>query len=160
MRAIMHHRVLDRFFRGTRDFSMAHPDSARGKLCYIESCWRKMPQSGAHNDRDLLRIRQLILDYIVESAEERMIEDLRVIGGRQDETCRPILLDHHKETVEDSAYLANVVSGNPLPADRIELVEEVDTSCSAKRIKNLPKLRCGLTHELRKESIKSHYEER
>ena len=71
------------------------------------------------------------MQNVVEAAEERRIKYSRVIRCRDDEAVRAVLLDHLQEAVQHSANLAHIVGESTLRTDSVELVEEVDATCSA-----------------------------
>lgn len=62
----------------------------------------------------LLWRRQVVLDDIVETTEQRVVQDLRVIRGRQDQARRLVARDHLQEAIEHASNLADVVGQSTL----------------------------------------------
>ena len=104
--------------------------------------------------------RQRVLDNRVEAAEHRAVEQLRMVGRRDEQALRLILLQELQERVEHAANLAHVVVAAALAAERVDLVEEVDATSLGEGVEDEPELRSRLTHELRDQSVQPDHEQR
>lgn len=77
------------------------------------------------------------MQHVVETPEQRMIQDLRMVRRRNDQAVRAVVLDHLEKAVQDPPYLAHVVREPPLRPDRVELVKEIDASRVIRGVEDL-----------------------
>ena len=82
-----------------------------------------------------------------------------MVGRRDDEAVRAILLDHQQEAVEYAADLADIVGEVPAGADGVEFVEEVDAASAVRGVKHLSQLGRGLAHEAGDEPVEADLQE-
>ncbi len=78
------------------------------------------------------------MKYIVKTTEQRVVKHLRIIGSRNDQAVRLVLLDELQERVEYPPHLAHIIVAAALRANRIELVEEIDPAISLDDVEYLP----------------------
>lgn len=117
-------------------------------------------ESSAHGLFNGFSRGYLVGQHEVETAQDGPIQNGWYVRSRNNDRRSRILVKELKEGVEDAAGLPDVVSGASGCRQRVDFVEEVDSTCRTDRIENQPELLCGLPHELRDESVKEHGEER
>jgi hypothetical protein len=104
--------------------------------------------------------RQRELDDVVEATEEGTIQHLGVIGRGENDAVRIILLKELQERIHHPPDLTNIVPGRALPANRVELIEEVDASGCPYRVEDELQLRGRFAQELRHQGLEHDLEER
>lgn len=105
------------------------PGGAIGELAPLNAAELLTSELGLKRDDELLLVGQGVLKNVVEAAKQRPVEKGRMVGGRDDQTARLILLDHLQERIDDPAHLADVVGKAALGADAVKLVKEIDGTC-------------------------------
>lgn len=84
----------------------------------------------------MVGVRGVESDGDLETTEHGDIEELRVIGGSDDQAVRRILLEELQERVQHASDLSDVVARETIASDGIHLIEEVDAPCLEDRIED------------------------
>ena len=67
---------------------------------------------------------QVVFNHVIEPAEEGPVENADMIGRRNNDAIRVILLNHLKKAVQHTPDFANVIGETARRTDAVELVEE------------------------------------
>ena len=96
---------------------------------------------------------QRVLKDGVEATEQRAVQELGVIGRRQDDAGGVVVLEELQEGVEHAADLADRVVGGTFASRGVGLVEEVDASGLLERVEDEPEFCGGLAEVLRDQAV-------
>src|SRR5262249_8442340 len=102
---------------------------------------------------DLGRIRQPVLNHIVEAPKQGLVQHAGKVRGRNDDALGIVPFQEQEKRVQYSAHFADVVARRPRGADGIELVEEVCPFRLVHRIEEQMQLGGCLAHVFRDEAV-------
>src|SRR2546429_403466 len=77
---------------------------------------------------------QRILDYRVEAAEHRPVQQTWMVGCRHQQGLRLVLLEKLKERVQHTSDFADVVAPGSFASQGVDLVEEVHAARLRERV--------------------------
>ena len=144
---IMDQCVFQNFVCSTRDFGVAKPISRR-RQAFPPYPWRRESHEAMLQQfQNLTCLRKFIVQYVVEPAKKRRVENLRVIRRSNNKAVRVILLDHLQKTVKHTPNLPNVIRDATLGTDGVELVKEINAPRMVRCIEDLPQLRSSFPHK-------------
>jgi len=123
--SLVHHGLLDGLIHCATNLGIAEAFRLGGQRLQRQRLWRKPRQPAANQFPCLLGAWQVVFQYVIETTEQRVVKDLRMVGRRDNQTVRLVVLDHLQEAVEHAANLAHIVCQATLRADGIEFVKEV-----------------------------------
>ncbi len=84
----------------------------------------KPGQSCPKYQNNLLLIGQTVLNHVVKTTKQRMIENIRVISRGNYHAVRLILFDHLQKTIEHAPNFTHIVGYASLRTDSIEFVKK------------------------------------
>ena len=73
-------------------------------------------------------VRQIEVDHRVESAEDRLIQQLRVVGGGDDDAVGGVEFEELQERIQYPTDFANVVGSGAIAGQSIHLIEQIHTA--------------------------------
>jgi hypothetical protein len=158
--ALVDERVLDGLFARTGYIRVAEAMRELRNFAPNDFLGCEIPDLCFQSFDDPFLVGQIVPDCIVETPEQRMVQNRRMVGGGDHKAVGIILLDHLKEAVHDAANLADVVADAPRRTGAVEFIEQIDAACLAERFEDQTQFRCGFAHELRDEAIKPRHEKR
>ena len=85
---------------------------------------REVTQACSNEIRGLNWRRQVVFHHVVEAADKRVVQVSSVVGCRDDQAVRRVLLDHLQKAVQDPANLAHIIRHAPLGTDGVKLIEK------------------------------------
>src|SRR5665213_2481842 len=95
----------------------------------IESTGIDRGKTISNNGSGQLLSRQRVVDDETESTEDRTVQQLRMVGCRNEDARRVVLLKELKERVQNPPNLPNVVCTGAITSECIHLIEEVHAAC-------------------------------
>ena len=110
---------------------------------------------GFDDTAELLFARHLELHDKVEAPEERVVQQIRMIGRRGNEAIGRVRLLHELQSrIEHPAHLPDIVGRTTMTTNGIKFVEEIDTAALRCFVEHQPQFRGRLPHETRDQRLK------
>lgn len=126
---------------GRQSLGMVHD------ACPIDAVGVETGQPAAQRHLDRRTLRHLVGQHEVEAAQHRPVQNLRKIGGGDDDRWSGVFIQELQERVQDTTCLTDIVLGASGCGERVDLVEQIHTPRRADCIKDHAQLLGGLAHE-------------
>ena len=95
----MHDRILDGLIDSTANLSVAQPLRLLYQSFPLERLRSKSAKARPDEIKRLHWRGKVVLHYIIETSEQRVVEYLRMVCSGDDQAIRLIVLDHLKEAI-------------------------------------------------------------
>src|SRR5262249_9697505 len=124
-RGIVEDRLFHCILASAREVGITEPMSRFHSGSPIDCTAGEGAEFSLHRLLRLTGNRGREFKYIIEPAEQSMIEHLRMVCSRDDQASRLVLFEELEERVEHAPDLADIVRCCAVPANRVEFIEEV-----------------------------------
>jgi hypothetical protein len=115
------HRVFRRVFASANDFGIAQTFGLRRYPFPIHPVRWKIRQCTLQRRHQCNAIGHWVIQDVVEPPKQCMVEQPRVVGGRDQDAFRIVRLYELQKAIQDSANLARIVRQCPLPTDGLSV---------------------------------------